>query len=232
MRLNTSGFVLVSAIVAVAGGGCASGPAYQPLSARAVVAIPGVRVARQLYSSGEDRELAVEGGGIWARGTDSQPIGAGLAKVGDLEFTGPQTLQTKFDFALYDASLRWTHFVHDTPFGYEVGAGVGVADLHLGVTTKTLPGEDSFQSPAFRLALGGLVRLRPSTRVAFGWTVLKTNSSFTDANGFQISLAQTLGRRATVQGGYSQWKLETPGVGRSAVTIKFSGPFIGFGLSF
>ena len=209
---------------------CATGPRYLPIELRTVTVIPDLRVAKTVYSDDVTDE-ALEVGATRLTGRDSTAT-AGAVRIGNGTFPGPQTIDTKFTFAFYDISARYRRSSQTRPFAWDVAAGFGYADLHLAASSATVRGEESVSSPAFRLALGGMWRLRPTTHLEGHGDLFATNSHFRDVTRLGVALAQTLGSHATIRGGYSFWSLEAPDASRSAVKVRFFGPSIGFGLNF
>jgi hypothetical protein len=223
--------VLFTILVGSALTACATGPRYLPITLRTVTVIPDLRVAKTVYSD-DVTDVAIEMGATRSTGRDSTAISAGPVRIGNGTFPGPQTIDTKFTFAFYDISARLRRSLHTRPFGYDVAAGFGYTDLHLAASSGTVRGDESVSSPAFRLAVGGMWRLRPTTHLEAHGDLFATNSHFRDVNRLEVALAQRLGSHATIRGGYSFWGLEAPDASRSAVTVRFFGPSIGFGLNF
>ena len=124
-------------------------------------------------------------------------------------------------------------FSENLPFGYEFTAGLGYADLDLALSSATMRAAEDISSPAFRLGGAGIWRIKPTTRVEAGASVLAAkSSSFDGIVRLDVSLRQSLGQHVTVHGGYSNWQIDAPGAGRSAIEFRFSGPSVGLGVTF
>jgi hypothetical protein len=223
--------VLIAMLTMIVGG-CGTGPFYLPLETRSVTLIPGVSVEKKLTGSANGKSLAFEGGGTWATGSGTQSIVAQPfltqeARVGDATFTAPQTLDTKFNFSIYDASLRWRHFIKSGPFAYELAAGTGYSRLHYEASGGGTLGTETAGSPHLSLRIGADVRLGKSTRIEANSTGFITNSNLRDVYRNQITLVQMLGHHVAVQGGYSRLNASSYISGSSGLKTSSSGPSIG-----
>ena len=213
-------------------GGCATGPLYQKLTPRDVVVIPEARISKTFHSS-DRTDAGIEFGASRASGkTEVEAQGSGQVRLGDTTFTGPQLFTTTFDFAMYDLSLRWREFMRDLPFGYEFTGGLGYANLKMALSSTTGRATESVSSPVFRMRLGGIWRVVPSTRIELGVTAIGTKSVFDRIGGVDVSIAQTLGPHLTLRGGYLNWQVDSPGTSRSRIELRFYGPSVGLGLHF
>jgi hypothetical protein len=224
--------LVFSATMALILGGCGTGPYYLPLETRSASLIPAVSVEKKLTGSVNGKSLAVEGGGTWTTGSGSQAIVAQLyvtqtARVGDATFTAPQTLDTKFNLAIYDASLRWRHFIKNGPFAYELAGGGGYTRLHYQASGGGTQGTEIASSPDLSLRIGAVVRLGKSTRLDANATTFITKSDLRGVYRNQISLVQMLGHHVAIQGGYSRLYAESFVPGRSGLTVYSSGLLIG-----
>ena len=216
--------------------GC-SGSVYQPLEIRSVGLIPNAKIEKNLRGTANGKSLAFEGGGTWMYGTDSQelnvqPFLATSAKVGNTTFVPPQTLETRFNFSVYDSSLRWRHFIAGGPFGYELAGGGGFSRLHFGATGNGMQGEETVYSPDLDVRIGVLLRLGRTTRIEANSTLFYTNSNLSSVSRNQAGLVQMLGHHVSVEGGYSWWYVESPSTTRSSVKIQASGPSLGVRFGF
>jgi hypothetical protein len=225
-----------SAMFALILAGC-SGAIYQPLEINSVGLIPVARIDKTLYGHANGKSLAFEGSGTWMSGSDSQeltvqPFFTTTAKVGNATFVPPQTLETRFNFSVYDTSVRWRHFIAGGPFGYEVTGGGGFSRLNFGATGSGMQGEETVYSPDLDARFGVLLRLGRTTRVEANVTLFYTNSSLSSVSRNQAALVQMLGHHVSVEGGYSWWYVDSPSTTRSTVEIQSSGPSIGVRFGF
>jgi hypothetical protein len=215
--------------------GC--GTVYQPLQIDSVGLIPAARIEKNLYGQANGKSLAFEGSGTWMSGSDSQELVvqqffSTTAKVGNATFVPPQTLETRFNFSVYDTSVRWRHFISGGPFGYEVTGGGGFSRLNFGATGSGMQGEETVYSPDLDVRFGVLLRLGRTTRIEANSTFFYTNSSLSSVSRNQATLAQMLGHHVSVEGGYAWWYVDSPSTTRSTVEIQHSGPSIGVRFGF
>jgi len=225
-----------SAMLALILSGCI-GSEYQPLEINSVGLIASARIEKKLYGDANGKSLAIEGGGTWTYGSDTQELTGQLfqtsqVRVGNTTFVAPQTLETRFNFSVYDASLRWRHFIKSGPIGYELAGGGGFTHLHFEAAGSGMQGEETVYSPDLDFRIGALVRLGSSTRVEANSTLFYTNSNLSNVARNQISLVQALGQHVAVEGGYSWWYVDSPSATRSTVRIQSSGPSIGIRFGF
>jgi hypothetical protein len=219
------------AMLALTLAGC-SGTVYQPLEIKSVGLIPAAKIEKKLYGHADGKSLAFEGGGTWAYGSDSQELTAQpflttQAKIGDTTFVAPQTLDTRFNFSIYDTSFRWRHFIKSGPIGYELAGGGGFSRLHVEASGNGMQGEETVYSPDLDFRIGVLVRLSRTTRVEANSTLFYTNSKLSNVARNQISVVQMLGQHVAVDGGYSWLYVDSPSTTRSTVKIQASGPSVG-----
>ena len=228
--------LFTGAVLALALSGC-SVAVYQPLEIQSVGLISNAKIEKQLSGSANGKSLTFEGGGTWLYGSDSQeltvqPFLATTAKVGNATFVPPQTLETRFNFSVYDTSLRWRHFIAGGPFGYELAGGGGFSRLTLGATGNGMQGEETVYSPDLDVRIGVLLRLGRTTRVEANGTLFYTNSNLSNVSRNQATLVQMLGHHVSVEGGYAWWYVDSPSTTRSAVKIQASGPSLGIRFGF
>jgi hypothetical protein len=211
--------------------GC-SGMGYQPLEIHRVGLIPAAKIEKKMSGHDTGKSLAFEGGGTWMSGSDSQeltvqPFLTTQAKIGDTTFTAPQTLETRFNFSVYDTSLRWRHFIRGGPIGYELAGGGGFSRLHVEAAGNGMQGEETIYSPDLDFRFGALVRFGRTTRVEANSSLFYTNSNLSNVSRNQVSLVQMLGQHIAVDGGYAWWYADSYSTNRSAVKIQSSGPSLG-----
>jgi hypothetical protein len=228
--------LLSSTIVAGIIAGC-SGTVYQPLEINSVGLIPAAKIEKNLYGQANGKSLAFEAGGTWMSGSDTQELTVQQfmvtrAKVGDATFMPPQTLETRFNFSVYDTSVRWRHFIAGGPFGYELAGGGGFSRLNFGATGNGLQGEETVYSPDVDVRIGVLLRLGRTTRIEANSTLFYTNSNLSSMSRNQVGLAQMLGHHVSIEGGYAWWSVKSPSITRSSVEIQASGPWLGVRLGF
>jgi len=214
--------------------GCAS---YQPLEIESVGLIPGAKIEKKLSGSANGKSLSLEGSGTWMYGSDSQELTtqqfyATQARVGATTFTAPQTLDTRFTFSAYDASLRWRHFIAKGPIGYELAGGGGFSRMHVEASGSGMMGEETVYSPELGVRAGVLVRLGSKTRVEASSTFYFTDANQNDSYRNQISLVYMLGQHIAVDGGYARWYAESNSNDRSSFWVQSSGPSIGIRFGF
>jgi hypothetical protein len=237
MRMTMKSVMVFSAaVLTLTLTGCTS-TGYQPLDINSVGLIPAAKIEKKVYGHETGKSLAFEGGGTWMSGSDSQeltvqPFFATQAKIGDTTFAAPQTLETRFNFSVYDTSLRWRHFIAGGPFGYELTGGGGFSRLHFGATGNGMQGEETVYSPDLDVRIGVLLRLGRTTRVEANSTLFYTNSNLSSVARNQASLVQMLGNHVAVEGGYAWWYVDSPSATRSTVNIQASGPSLGFRFGF
>jgi hypothetical protein len=223
--------LFMAAVLALTLSGC-SGAVYQPLEIQSVGLIPNAKIEKHLRGSANVKSLAFEGGGTWMYGSDSQdlsvqPFLSTQAKIGSTTFVAPQTLETRFNFSVYDTSLRWRHFIAGGPFAYELAGGGGFSRLNFGATGNGMQGEETVYSPDLDVRIGVLLRLGRTTRIEANSTLFYTNSNLSSVSRNQAGLVQMLGHHVSVEGGYSWWYVESPSTTRSPVKIHASGPSLG-----
>jgi hypothetical protein len=211
--------------------GC-SGTGYQPLEINSVGLIPAAKIEKKMYGHADGKSLSLEGSGTWMYGSDSQeltvqPLLMTTAKVGNTTFAPPQTLETRFNFSVYDTSVRWRHFIAGGPFGYEVTGGGGFSRLNFGATGSGMEGEETVYSPDLDVRFGVLLRLGRTTRVEANSTLFYTNSNLSNVARNQATLVQMLGHHIAVDGGYAWWYVDSVSATRSTVRIQASGPSLG-----
>src|SRR4029434_2590164 len=104
---------------------------------------------------GDHKGLSAEFGAFYAQGSDDSFLNFGEAKLGNVSFLAPQNLTAKYRLTTYDGSARWHQDIGR--FRYELGAGLGYADLHLALSspTSTSNGSESISSPGTRLRAAG-----------------------------------------------------------------------------
>jgi len=232
MRMTMKAVLLFSIVMpALPLAGC-SGIGYQPLEIHSVGLIPAAKIEKKMYGHDTGKSLAFEGGGTWMSGSDSQeltvqPFLTKQKKIGDITFTAPQSLDTRFNFSVYDTSLRWRHFIKGGPIGYELAGGGGFSRLHIEVAGNGMQGEETVYSPDLDFRFGALGRLGSTTRVEANSTLYYTNSNLSNVARHQISLVQRLGNHIAVDGGYAWWYADSYSSNRSAVKIQSSGPSLG-----
>jgi hypothetical protein len=220
-------FIAMSALILA---GC--GTVYQPLEINSVGLIPAARIEKNLYGQANGKSLAFEGSGTWMSGSDSQELiaqqyFATTAKVGGVTFVPPQTLETRFNFSVYDTSIRWRHFISGGPFGYEVTGGGGFSRLNFGANGNGVQGEETVYSPDLDARFGVLLRLGRTTRLEANTTLFYTNSNLSGVSRNQATLVQMLGHHVSVEGGYAWWYVTSPSTTRSTAEIQASGPSLG-----
>jgi len=225
-----------AAVLALTLSGC-GGAVYQPLEIQSVGLIPNAKIENNLRGSANGKSLAFEGGGTWMYGSDSQeltvkPFLSTQAKIGSTTFVAPQTLETRFNFSVYDTSLRWRHFIAGGPFGYELAGGGGFSRLNFGATGNGMQGEETVYSPDLDVRIGVLLRLGRTTRIEANSTLFYTNSNLSSVSRNQAGLVQILGHHVSVEGGYSWWYVKSPSTTRSTMKIQASGPSLGVRLGF
>jgi hypothetical protein len=211
--------------------GC-SGAVYQPLEIQSVGLISNAKIENKLHGNANGKSLAIEAGGSWVYGSDTQELTVQqfmvtTAKVGGTTFVPPQTLKTRFNFSVYDTSLRWRHFIAGGPFGYELAGGGGFSRLNFGATGNGTQGEETVYSPDLDARFGVLLRLGRTTRVEGNITLFYTNSNLSSVSRNQAELAQMLGHHVSIEGGYAWWYVKSPSITRSSVDIQASGPSLG-----
>jgi hypothetical protein len=216
--------------------GC-SGTGYQPLEINSVGLIPAAKIEKKMYGHADGKSLSLEGSGTWMYGGDSQelavqPFLTTTVKVGNTTFAPPQTLETRFNFSVYDTSVRWRHFIASGPFGYEVTGGGGFSRLNFGATGSGMEGEETVYSPDLDVRFGVLLRLGRTTRVEANSTLFYTNSNLSNVARNQATLVQMLGHHIAVDGGYAWWYVDSVSTTRSTVRIQASGPSLGIRVVF
>lgn len=232
MRITTRAVLLFSsAMLALILTGC-SGTMYQPLDIDSVGLIANAKIEKNLYGSAKGKSLAFEGSGTWMSGSDSQeltvqPFLTTQARIGNTTFVAPQTLETRFNFSVYDTSLRWRHFIKSGPIGYELAGGGGFSRMHFEASGNGMQGAETVYSPDLDFRIGALVRLGRTTRIEANSTLFYTNSKLSNVARNQVSLVQMLGHHVAVEGGYSWWYADSPSTTRSTVRVQASGPSLG-----
>jgi hypothetical protein len=228
--------LLSSVMIALILSGC-SGAVYQPLDIQSVGLIPGAKIEKKLRGTDNGKSLAFEGSGTWMFGRDSQELTVQQflttqARIGNTTFVAPQTLETRFNFSVYDTSLRWRHFIAGGPFGYELAGGGGFSRMHVEASGSGMQGEETVYSPDLDFRIGALLRLGRTTRVEANSTLFYTNSNMSNVGRNQVFLSQMLGHHVAVEGGYSWWYADSPSTTRSSVSIQASGPSLGIRFGF
>jgi hypothetical protein len=228
--------LLTAAVLALSLCGC-SGAVYQPLEIQSVGLIPHAKIEKRLRGSADGKSLAIEAGGSWAYGSDTQELTVQqfvvtTAKVGDATFVPPQTLETRFNSSVYDTSVRWRHFISGGPFGYELAGGGGFSRLNFGATGNGLHGEETVYSPDLDFRFGVLLRLARTTRIEANSTLFYTDSNLSSVSRHQAMLTQMLGHHVSIEGGYAWWNVESRSMTRSSVDIQASGPSLGVRFGF
>jgi len=216
--------------------GC-SGTMYQPLDIDSVGLIANAKIEKNVYGKAKGKSLAFEGGGTWMSGSDSQELTVQSflttqAKIGSTTFIAPQTLETRFNFSVYDTSLRWRHFIKSGPIGYELAGGGGFSRMHMEASGSGMQGTETVYSPDLDFRIGALVRLGRTTRVEGNSTLFYTNSNLSNVARNQASLVQMLGHHIAVEGGYAWWYADSPSATRSTVRVQASGPSLGIRFGF
>jgi len=223
--------LVAAALLGGALSGC-NGTVYQPLEIQSVGLIPHARIEKSLHGNANGKSLAFEAGGTWMSGSDTQELTVQQfmvtkARVGNATFMPPQTLETRFNFSVYDTSVRWRHFIAGGPFGYELAGGGGFSRLNFGATGNGLQGEETVDSPDVDVRIGVLLRLGRTTRIEANSNLFYTNSNLSNVSRNQAELVQMLGHHVSVEGGYAWWYVDSPSTTRSTMKIQASGPSLG-----
>jgi hypothetical protein len=223
--------LLFMGIAAVFMSGC--GSAFQTLNLKDTGLMPSARAGKALYRSDPglprsvvQTELAVDAGVFHLRGKDATGLFS-QARIGDQTFPGSGTLDTRFNFTAVDISANWRHAFFNRRLGYDLSAGVGYATLNLRASSAGLEARDSAASMLLQLGAGAFWRVYRETSVEISGSVLEGSRELNNMHGHRFVVAQSLGGRATVYGGYAAWTTELSGGNRSRVQIDFSGPTAG-----
>ncbi|MGH8704845.1 MAG: hypothetical protein ACREUO_05410 [Burkholderiales bacterium] len=219
-----------------------SGPPASTITASdSGVLVPTIRASVGGQGPGAPSEArdghAVEVSWSRASGGDQQALAAGQAPVrfGSQTFSGPAQLQHDFDYRFLEVAYRFRHF-----FGGDVGiealAGFAHANLDLTVASGAQRATEAIDSAGFVASFGIIGRLRPGTSVQGRATLFGSGSSsgVSEAQRFELALAQSVWRHAALRAGYVFWRVdsERENSGTSPVRVKFSGPTLGLDLAF
>ena len=236
-------FAAVCAVLAAwALGGCATSiPTTAIKASDSSVTLPTVRVSVQIGSAeGPPPEpaygQALEFNAATAKGSDTQTLSAGQPPVifGDpsTTFNAPQDLRHEFEFAYVDFSWRGRAFFGLKPIGLEVLAGLSYLETELTVSSATQRATDKRNAAGLSLGVGGVWRIRPSTRVQARVTLIAPLGEFDEVTRLEAFVVQALGRNAAVRAGYAGWRIRVDSGSASAIKVDFAGPSLGLDLSF
>jgi hypothetical protein len=201
------------------------------------VAMPEVRVS--LFSGAEPPtepkngyalEVAMSG----ARATDTQSIGAGTVRIGEQAFAGPAELAHRADFRFQSVAVRWRAFLGS--WAGEIFGGLAHAGLDLRVSSSTQQASTSLGSNGVLIGYGILGVLRPGTSVQGRLSLYGSTASegVAQAERYELSLVQALGRNIAARGGYSRWKIyaDQRHADQSEVQLRLDGLLLGLDLHF
>ena len=148
---------------------------------------------------------AVEIGYLAGRGKDKQKLQAGDQPIvfGGETFMAPQELRYTANLRFADLVYRYRRFFGQSNFAIEGLGGIGWASLGLTAVGPTQSAGEHLSNAGVVLGVGGLWRFRPTTSLQARVTAFRsgTTEGVTNAGRFEVSVAEVLGRHASVRAG-------------------------------
>jgi hypothetical protein len=179
--------------------------------------IPSARIGIDIFPRGEQPSVPHSGHGIeigltGTSGEDSQTRTAGAPTLtfGGQDFVAPTRLNYDFDFRFLEIAYRYRHFFGASGnFGIEALAGLGFAELDLGVSNATQSAREKLQSGGLVAGFGIIWKFLPQTSLQSRITVFGSGDreGVSGAGRFDVFVAQALGRHAAVRVGLTSWGL-------------------------
>ena len=156
--------------------------------------------------SGHGIEIGLYG----TSGDDSQTRTAGAPPLtfGGQVFAAPTTLNHEFDFGLFEIAYRFRHFfTRDATFGFELLAGLGVAEMDLTISSPTQRASENLQSGGIVAGAGIVWKFLPQTSLQSRLIFFGSGEreGITRAARFELMVAHALARNIGVRGGLSGW---------------------------
>ena len=186
---------------------------------------------------GHGLELGASGG----RGEDRQEINTGQDPVvfGGRTFNAPAALEHDFKFRFLEAAYRYRRFLGTSQrFGIEVLGGLARAELDLTVSSPAQSAREEMESPGIVGGFGLVWKLRPTTSLQSRLSLFASGDEdgVSNAQRFEVHVAQAIGRHASLRAGYADWKVDSDRdfdtATRSPIRTRFSGFALGLDLMF
>jgi hypothetical protein len=192
---------------------------------------------------------AVELEALRVRGDGSQSVPAGEAPVGLGHQTFPSPQDLHYDFRFTHSSVYWRQrgFFRNAPLGAEALIGLAHDEIDLAVSSSTHgSARQAFDEYGPFLGFGAIWRVRFGTSVQARYTyanffghVMRNDDWSASAQRLEGTVAQALGRHASLRAGYAWWRIKQPlgydyanATPTSDIRIGFHGPSLGLDLQF
>lgn len=242
-------------LLALGGCGCNGYPCVQRTTSdiriEDQVVLPSLRVAMDFTGRAPDGPSsphtahAIEAAISGSQGSAEQTLPAGQQPVvfGGQTFNAPQAIHYDFSFRDAEVLYRYRHlFGRQRRIGVEGVAGLGYLGVDLRASSASQSARDKLNTLVVPVGGGVIWKLWPTTSVQARYMYFQSFSDYdgvTNAQRFDIHLAQAIGRYAGVRLGYADWTVtslrEKRGEGAPAtspIELRMRGPTAGLEVMF